>query len=97
MSADKHGICVGVFVHSSLQTTGQVLLEGSVLNDGDLQGIEEPKHTLALATGDTLDLLNVVDLEASIWATRLLHQQGHENSPLRVRVDATSSTLLKSS
>lgn len=74
VSADKYSICVGVLVHGCLQPTGEILLKGSVLNDGDLQSIEESEHTLALTTRNTLDLLNVVDLEASIGALLPLHQ-----------------------
>jgi hypothetical protein len=97
VSADEYGIRVGVLVHGCLQAAGEILLEGGVLDDGDLQGIKESEHTLALTTRNTLDLLNVVDLKASIGALLPLHQQGDENSPLRVGMDAAASTLLKCS
>lgn len=95
MSPDEHSICVRVLVHRSLQATGQVFLECGVFNDGNAEGIEESKHTLSFAAGNTLDLLNVVDLEASVGALLPLHQQSHQNRPLRVGMDAAASSLLE--
>jgi hypothetical protein len=74
VSANKYGICVGVFVHGRLQATGEILLKGSVLDDRNLQSIKESEHTLALTTRNTFDLLNVVDLKASIRAFLSLYQ-----------------------
>lgn len=95
MSAHEHGIGVGVLIHRSFEATGQILLKGSVLNDGDAQSIKEPEHALALATGNALDLLDVVNLKTGIRALLALHQQGHQDGPLRVSVDTAPCAVLK--
>lgn len=94
---DKNRVCVRVLVHGCLQTTGEVLFEGGVFNNGNLQSIEEPEHALSFTAGNTLDLLNVADLETSIRALLPLHQQSDQNRPLRMSVDAAPSTMLKGS
>lgn len=95
MSANKDGVGVRVLVHSRLQTTGQILLECRVLDNGNAEGVVVSQHTLPLTTGDALDLLNGADLEAGIGTLLALHQQGHQDGPLRVGVNTAASTMFK--
>lgn len=95
MSSHKHRVGVRVLLHGRLQTTGQILLEGSILNDRDAESVVVPQHTLALATGNALDLLDGADLEAGIGTFLALHQQGHQDGPLGVSMDTAASTVLK--
>lgn len=97
VSPHEHRISIRVLVHRSLQTAGQVLFERSIIDDRDAQGIVVSKHTLALTLGDTLDLFDVVDLKASIGALFPLNQQGDQDSPLRVGMDAATRAMLKGS
>jgi hypothetical protein len=97
MSPDQDGVGVRVLVHGLLQASGEILLECSVLDDRNLKCVEEAQHALALASRNTLDLLNVADLEASIWTLLALDQERHQNGPLGVRVNAAAGTTLESS
>ena len=48
-----------------------------IFDDGNPERIEEAHHSLALATRDTLDLLNIADLETATWPLLPLDQKGH--------------------
>lgn len=95
MSPHEHRIGVGIFVHRCLQTFRQVLLVRGVLNDRNAQSIVIIQVAFALAAGDTLDLLDVANLEACVRAHLPFHQQGDQNRPLRVSVNAAAGALLK--
>lgn len=95
MSPHEHRIGVGVLVHRCLQTFRQVLLVWGVLNDRDAQSVVVVQVALALATRNTLDLLDVAHLEACFRAHLPFNQQGDQDCPLRVSVNTTASTLLK--
>ena len=95
MSSDKHRIGIRVFVHRSLQTTGQVLFKGSVIDDGNAESVMVSKHALALAAGNALDLLDIANLKGRVGPLFALHQQSHQDRPLGVRVDAAACSLLK--
>lgn len=95
MSPHKHRISVGVFFHCLFQASREVFLEGGILDDGDLEGIKETQHALALTPWDTLDLLNVANLEHTAGALLPFDQEGDQHGPLRVGVDAAASTLIK--
>lgn len=96
MSTNQHRVGIRVLVHGGLQTSGQVLLEGRVLDNGNAQRIEEAQHALALAARNPLDLLDVANLKAGIGTLLPLHQQRHQDGPLRVGVDAAAGALFKS-
>lgn len=96
VSPDQHRIGVRILLHGGFQTAGQVLLEGSVLNDRDAESVVVSQHTLTLTTRDTLDLLDGANLKAGIGALLTLHQQGHQDGPLGVGVDTAASTVLES-
>lgn len=97
MSPHKHCIGVGILLHSLFQTSSEVFLEGSILNDGDLEGVKETQHALALTTRDTLDLFNVANLELTVRALLALDQERYQHCPLRVCVDAAARAALKRS
>jgi hypothetical protein len=96
MSTNKNGVRVGVLVHGLLEVLGEVLLVGCVLDDGDAQGVVVAEVPGPLEpAAETLDLLNVIDLEQAVLARGLpLQQQRHEHRPLRVRVDAAPCPAL---
>lgn len=97
MSPHKHRVGVGILLHSLFQTSSEVFLEGSILNDGDLEGVKETQHALALAPRDTLDLFNVANLELTVRALLALDQERYQHCPLRVCVDAAACAALKGS
>lgn len=85
----QDGIRVRVLVHGGLEELGQVLLMRRVLDDGDAQGIMVAQVAdLAQALAKALDLLNVVDLEDA--AALGLEEEGDEDGPVRVGVDAAA-------
>lgn len=92
MSSNQHGIRVGMFLHGSLQVLSQILLVGSILNNGDSQRIVISQVArLGHALAKTLDLLNVVNLKDLVLAGTLgLEEQRHQHSPLGVGVDAAA-------
>lgn len=97
MPSHQDRISVGVLIHGFFQTSCQILLECGVLDDGDLQGIVESQHAFALAAGDTLDLFDVADLEASVRTLLTFHKQCDQNSPLGVSVDTAARTTFERS
>lgn len=97
MPPNKHCVRVGILVHGRLQTAGQVFLEGSVVDDWDTEGVVVPVVALSATFGNTLDLLDVVDLEACIGTLLSLDQQCDQHRPLGVCMNAASSAMLKSS
>lgn len=90
MSADEDSVCIGVLVHCFLQTTGEIFLESGILDDRDPQGVVVSEHALSSALWNSLDLLNVADLEASVFALFAFDEESHQDGPLRVGVDASS-------
>lgn len=93
MSADKHGIGFRVFLHGHLQELGQILLMGRILDNRDSQRIMVPKVArLLVSLSEALDLLDVVDFENR--GTLALEEEGDENSPLGVGVDAATGVAL---
>ena len=97
MSPDKNSTSVRVLIHSLLQASRQVLLERCVFDNWDLKGIEVAQHALALASWNALDLLNVADLKAAIFAFLPLHEQSYKDRPLGVCMNAAASTTVKRS
>ena len=92
VTADEYGIGVGVLVHGLLEELREVLLVGGVLDDGNAEGVVVAEVPLLSGpAAETLDLLDVVDLEEPITARALpLEQQRHQHGPLRVRVDTAA-------
>lgn len=67
-----------------------------VFDDGDGQSVIVAQVThLVPPLGYALDLLNLFDLEACVGAEIALDEQGDEDGPLRVRVDAAASAALE--
>lgn len=95
MSSDQNRVGVRVPVHRLLQTSREILLKRSVLDDRNSEGVVEAQHTLTPAARDSLDLFNVADLEAAIGTFFALDQQGHQHGPLRMGVDAAERTAFK--
>lgn len=94
-----HQDCVSIWVllHGFLQTFRQILFERRVFYDWHAQGVMETQHaSLASALWNPFDLFYIADLEASVWAIRLLHQESHQHTPLRMRMNAATSTSLES-
>lgn len=96
VSPHKDSIGVRVFLHRLLQASREVFLKRGVIDDRDAKSIVESHHALALATGDTLDLLNVANFKAGVRALFALNQEGHQDRPLRMSVDTAASPALKS-
>lgn len=92
MPADQDGVGIGVLLHGGLKVLGEVLLVGGVFDDGDPQSVVVAQVSgLGHAPAEALDLLDVVDLKDLVPAGALgLEQQGDEDGPLRVRVDAAA-------
>ena len=71
---------------------------GCVLNDGYAQRVVIPEVAdFASAFTNALDLLKMLDLEASICAKVTLDEQCYEDGPLRVCVDTAAGTAVKGS
>lgn len=97
MSSNKDRISIGMLIHRLFQTFCQVLFKSGVLNYWDFQSIKETQHSLAFTFRDSLDLLNIAYLKAAIFSLFPFNEQGDENGPLGVSVDAASSTTLEGS
>ena len=96
MPPNQDSIRVRVLLHSLLQALPQILLVRRVLDDGYPQAIVVAQVALlAAALGDALDLLDLLDLEACIFAEVALHEECHEDRPLRVRVNAAAGAALE--
>lgn len=100
MSAHKHRVRVRVLLHGLLQILGQVLLVRRVLDDGDAQGVVVAQVArLLVSLAEALDLLNVVNLKdlgvAAGLGALLLEEQGDEDGPLGVRVDAAAGAAAR--
>lgn len=87
---NEHGKGIRVLLHGLLEILCEVLLVGGILDDGNAQGVMVPEvPDLAVTSTEALDLLNVVDLEDLVVARPLgLEQEGDEDGPLGVRMDA---------
>jgi len=93
MSPYQDGVRVGVLVHGLLEEFSQVLFVGRVLDDGDPERVVVAQVAALLeALAEALDLLNVVDEELA--AALLLQDQGHQDGPVRVRVDTAPGAAL---
>lgn len=97
MSLHQNGIGVRILIHRLFQAPRKILLEGRILDDGDAKRIVESQHTLPPAARDTLDLLDVVDLETPTRTLLTFDQERHQNRPLRVGVDGAEGTPLERS
>lgn len=96
MPPNQDSIRVRVLLHSLLQTLPQILLVRRVLDNGYPQAIVVAQVALlAAALGDALDLLDLLDLEACVFAEVALHEESDEDRPLRVRVDAAAGAALE--
>lgn len=101
MATNQNSVRIRVFVHGLLKELGQVLLVGRVLNDRDTEGIMIAEVSrLAVTATEALDLLNVVDLEHTVGAFVTgvghgLEDEGNEDSPVRMRVDAASGAAAR--
>lgn len=95
VSLHQNRTSVGVLSHGLLQALGEILLMGRVLDDGNPEGVEEAQHALTLATRNTLDLLDIADLEAAAGSLFALDQERHQNRPLRMSVDAATGASFK--
>lgn len=82
MSPYQNRIGIGILVHCLFQALRKILFKRGVLNNGDSQGIVETEHAFALAPGDTLDLLDVADLEVGVFTVVALDEQRHQHRPL---------------
>lgn len=95
---DEDGIRIRVLVHGLLEKLGQVLLVGGVLDNGDAEGVVVPQIALlAVPLPESLDLLDVVDLEelgVAAGRCRRLEDEGDEHGPVRVGVDAAAGAAL---
>ena len=92
MPPHEHRIRIRVLLHRGLQVLCQILLMRRILNDRDPQRIMVPQISLLVhASSKPFNLLEVVDLKdfAVLWHG-LLQEQGDEDGPLGVRVDAAA-------
>ena len=88
MPSDEYGVRVRVFVHRLFETFSEILFEWRVLYDGDPQGIMKTQHSSFGSTaGNTLNLLNVADLETSALAMKFLDKKSGKDCPLAVSMD----------
>jgi hypothetical protein len=92
---DQNRISVRILRHGLLQALCQILLVSGIFDNGNPERIEETQHALALAAGDTLDLLDVADLEAAARPLLPLDQESHKNRPLRMGMNAAARALLE--
>lgn len=96
MSPDQDRVRIGVLLHRLFQALSQVLLMRRVLDDRYSQPVVVPQIALlAPPLRYAFDLLNLLDLEASVFAEVALDQQCDENRPLRVCVDAAAGAALE--
>lgn len=92
MPTDKDGVGIGVARHCLLKILCQILLMGSVLDDGYAQGVVEAKISrFGHAATEALDLLDVVNLEDLVPTGAVgLKQEADENGRLGVGMDAAA-------
>jgi hypothetical protein len=100
---DQHRASLRPLPNRRLQTVLQILLVRSVLNNRDLHRVEVAQvpqfppalgdfHAARSAAGDSLDLLDLVHREHVLVGALLagFAEEGNENRPLRVCVDAAA-------
>jgi hypothetical protein len=96
MPLDQNCIAVRILFHRRLQALPEILLVRRVLDNRNPQTIIVAKIALLAATvGDAFDLLDLFDFEACVGAKVALDNEGHEDSPLRVRVNAAACAALE--
>lgn len=95
MTTNQHRISIRVGIDGSLKPFGKVLLERGVFNNRNSQRIVIVVHSLSFSFGNTLNLLDIADLEVALLSVFALHQQCHKHSPLRVCMDAASGPALE--
>jgi hypothetical protein len=96
MPLDQNRIAIRILLHRRLQTLPQILLVRRVLNDWYPQAIIVAQVTLLATTfGDAFDLLDLFDFKARVGTEVALDDEGHEDGPLRVRVDAAACAALE--
>jgi hypothetical protein len=96
MPLDQNRIAIRVLLHRRLQTLPQILFVRRVLDNRYPQAIIVAQIALLAATfGDAFDLLNLFDFEARVQAKVALDDESHEDSPLRVGVDAAAGAALE--
>lgn len=100
MATNQHCVCIRVLVHGLFEELGKILLVGRILNDWNAKRVVVAKIArLFKAFAKALDLLNVVDAEFTrifcpAGTAASLEDQGHEDGPLTVRVNAATGTTL---
>lgn len=92
----QHRIRIWILLHGLLQALGQVLLMRRVFNDRDPESIIVSKISLlASPLRNALDLLNLLNLEARVFADFTFYEEGDEDGPLRVCVNAAAGATLE--
>lgn len=72
VTTDENSVCVGVLIHRFFEILSQVLLMRSVLDDWNAKGVMIAQVAcLVHATAKALNLLNIVDLENSVFSGAL--------------------------
>ena len=98
MPPNQNRIRIRIHLHGLFQTLPQILLMRRIFDNWDAQAIVVPQITLfTTALGDTLDLLNLLDFETCRGAGVAFNEEGDEDGPLRVRVDAAAGAALEGS
>jgi hypothetical protein len=83
MSPHKNSIGIWVPLHSLLQLIRQVLLMGCILNNRNDQFVIVPQTPLLPSTfSNPLNLLQMLNLKASIFAMLPLHEERDKDGPL---------------
>jgi hypothetical protein len=91
MPLDQNRIAIRILLHRRLQTLPKILLVRRVLDNRYPQAIIVAQVALLAATfGDAFDLLDFFDFEARIRAEVALDDEGYEDGPLRVCVNAAA-------
>lgn len=95
MPADQHRIGIWILFHCLLETFREILLERRVVDDGDPERVVIPEHAFARAPRNALDLLNVADFKVPTRTKLALDKKGHQDSPLRVGVNAAAGAAVE--
>jgi hypothetical protein len=96
MSPNQDGVRIGILLHSRLQALPQILFVRRVIDDGYPQTVVVAEVALlSSAFRYAFDLLNFFNLEACVAAEIALDEEGHEDGPLRVRVNAAASAAFE--
>lgn len=96
MPPHKHRIRIGILLHRRLQTLRKILLVRRILDNRYPQPVKVAQVADFISPlGYTFDLLDLLDFETGGGPGVALDEEGDEDGPLGVRVDAAAGAALE--